>query len=418
MSEPLVKLKVFFKTFGCRTNIYDTQMMIESLRDFEVVNNELIADIIVVNSCTVTNGADSGVRNYISKQNKDSKKIIFVGCGAGTRGSELFAQKKVFGVLGHSEKSNINKALFSQKPFENIGILTHLDENIVSSYYDKSKAFIKIQEGCNFSCSYCIIPHVRGKARSQNEDKIIEQAKILSQNGFGEFVLTGTNIGSYGKDNSTTLGKLLQKLSSISGVKRIRLGSIEPVQIDESFKEILKEPWLEKHLHIALQHTNEEMLKIMRRRNSVKKDLELFLELSSLGFALGTDFIVGHPGESEEIWQNALSNFKKFPLTHLHVFCYSKRDGTLSASMKQTVDGKKAKERLKKLQDIVQNNNFIFRQKKVRLDVLVEEQKDGFYTGFDQFYNRIFIDSKRDLVKKWVIIDNYEIKKEGNYAVF
>jgi MiaB-like tRNA modifying enzyme len=418
MSEPLLKPKVFFKTFGCRTNIYDTQMMIEALKDFEATDNELIADIIVVNSCTVTNGADSGVRNYISKQNKEGKKIIFVGCGADTRGSELFAQKKVFGVLGHSEKGNINKALFSEKPFANTGVLTHIDESIVSSYHDKSKAFIKIQEGCNFSCSYCIIPQARGRARSQNEEKIIEQVKILSQNGFSEFVLTGTNIGSYGKDTGTTLGKLLRKIGAVNGVKRVRMGSIEPVQIDESFKEILKESWLERHLHIALQHTNEEMLRIMRRRNGVKRDLELFAELSSLGFALGTDFITGHPYESEEIWQDALLNFKKFPLTHLHAFCYSKRDGTLSASMKQTVDGKRAKERLKELQAVVLENNFIFRQRKVALDVLVEEKKGDFYTGFDQFYNRVFINSKSDLVKKWVSVSDYEVKEEGNYAVF
>ncbi|MDR2789903.1 MAG: tRNA (N(6)-L-threonylcarbamoyladenosine(37)-C(2))-methylthiotransferase MtaB [Campylobacteraceae bacterium] len=413
-----MKPKVFFKTFGCRTNIYDTQMMIETLRDFEAIDNELCADIVVVNSCTVTNGADSGVRNYISKQNQNGKKIIFVGCGAPTRGSELYEQKKVFGVLGHSEKCNINAALFAHEPFKNIGVLTHLDENIVSNYHDKSKAFIKIQEGCDFACSYCIVPHARGKSRSQNESKIIEQVKILSQNGFSEFVLTGTNIGSYGKDTGTTLGKLLAKTSAVNGVKRIRMGSIEPAQIDKSFKEILKESWLEKHLHIALQHTNEQMLKIMRRRNSVEKDLELFLELSSLGFALGTDFITGHPGESEEVWQNALENFKKFPLTHLHAFCYSKRDGTHSASMKQSADGKTAKKRLKELQAIVSQNNFIFRQKKSELEILVEEQKDGFYTGFDQFYNRIFINSKTNLVKKWIKIDSCEVKKEGNYAVF
>ncbi|MDR2636059.1 MAG: tRNA (N(6)-L-threonylcarbamoyladenosine(37)-C(2))-methylthiotransferase MtaB [Campylobacteraceae bacterium] len=418
MSEPLTKSKVFFKTFGCRTNIYDTQMMIGELKDFEVTTSELFADIIIVNSCTVTNGADSGVRNYISKQNKDGKKVIFAGCGADTRGSELFAQNRVFGVLGHSEKRNINRLLFSKEPFKEIGILTHVDESIVSNYHDKSKAFIKIQEGCNFSCSYCIIPHARGKARSQSEEKILEQGKILLQNGFSEFVLTGTNIGSYGKDTDTSLGKLLQKIGAMDGVKRVRMGSIEPVQIDESFKEVLKEPWLEKHLHIALQHTNDEMLKIMRRRNSAKRDLELFLELSSLGFALGTDFIVGHPGESMEIWQNALINFKKFPLTHLHAFCYSKRDGTLSASMKQTVDGNTAKSRLKELQNIIKENNFIFRQKKIDLQVLVEEKKDGFYTGFDQFYNRIFIDSGDDLAGKWIVIDDYEAKKEGNYAAF
>ncbi|MDR3345825.1 MAG: tRNA (N(6)-L-threonylcarbamoyladenosine(37)-C(2))-methylthiotransferase MtaB [Campylobacteraceae bacterium] len=411
------RVKVFFKTFGCRTNIYDTEVMISSLKDCEVVENEFAADIVVVNSCTVTNGADSGVRNYISKQNREGKKVIFAGCGADTRGSELFEQKKIFGVMGHSEKENINELIFSPEPFKRVGVLTHKDNSIVGDFHDKSKAFVKIQEGCNFACSYCIIPSVRGKARSQDESKILQEVSRLAQNGFGEFVLTGTNIGSYGRDTDTTLGVLLQKISQVVGVKRVRLGSIEPVQIDDSFREILKEEWLEKHLHIALQHTNEEMLKIMRRRNSVRRDLALFEELSSLGFALGSDFITGHPGESEEVWQDAVENFKKFPLTHLHVFCYSKRDGTPSALMKNSVNGNIAKMRSRELESIVKEKNFTFRREcKTSLNILVEEQKEGYYTGFDQFYNRIFIKSSENITDKWININDYEVKKEGNYA--
>lgn len=329
--------KVFFKTFGCRTNIYDTQIMIDSLSDFEVVGDEKNADLIVVNSCTVTNGADSGVRNYINSVSKEGKKVVLAGCGAFSKGEELFKEKKVFGVMGHSEKENINTLLKNQMEFFQIGDLHSLDKTIVSDYRGKSKAFIKIQEGCNFRCSYCIIPYVRGDARSQDEELILEQIRKLAFNGYGEFVLTGTNIGSYGRDKKSSLGKLVQKIASIRGVRRIRLGSIEPIQIDESFKEILQEPWLERHLHIALQHTSKQMLTLMRRRNQVDKDLVLFEELASLGFALGTDFITGHPGETEEIWEEALEIFKKFPLTHIHAFTYSKRDGTPSASMKPQI---------------------------------------------------------------------------------
>ncbi|DAB33569.1 MAG TPA: tRNA (N(6)-L-threonylcarbamoyladenosine(37)-C(2))-methylthiotransferase MtaB [Sulfurospirillum sp. UBA12182] len=411
--------KVFFKTFGCRTNIYDTQIMIDSLSDFEVVGDEKNADLIVVNSCTVTNGADSGVRNYINSVSKEGKKVVLAGCGAFSKGEELFKEKKVFGVMGHSEKENINTLLKNQMEFFQIGDLHSLDKTIVSDYRGKSKAFIKIQEGCNFRCSYCIIPYVRGDARSQDEELILEQIRKLAFNGYGEFVLTGTNIGSYGRDKKSSLGKLVQKIASIRGVRRIRLGSIEPIQIDESFKEILQEPWLERHLHIALQHTSKQMLTLMRRRNQVDKDLVLFEELASLGFALGTDFITGHPGETEEIWEEALEIFKKFPLTHIHAFTYSKRDGTPSASMKPQIRGDIAKQRLKEIEQIVHGKNYEFRKKlQVPLEVLIEEKKGDLYSGYDQFYNKIFLKSQQDLLKNWVKIEKYDIKEDENYATY
>ena len=411
--------KVFFKTFGCRTNIYDTQIMIDSLSDFEVVGDEKNADLIVVNSCTVTNGADSGVRNYINSVSKEGKKVVLAGCGAFSKGEELFKEKKVFGVMGHSEKENINTLLKNQMEFFQIGDLHSLDKTIVSDYRGKSKAFIKIQEGCNFRCSYCIIPYVRGDARSQDEELILEQIRKLAFNGYGEFVLTGTNIGSYGRDKKSSLGKLVQKISSIRGVRRIRLGSIEPIQIDESFKEILQEPWLERHLHIALQHTSKQMLALMRRRNQVDKDLVLFEELASLGFALGTDFITGHPGETEEIWEEALGTLKKFPLTHIHAFTYSKRDGTPSASMKPQIRGDIAKQRLKEIEQIVHEKNYEFRKKlQVPLEVLIEEKKGDLYSGYDQFYNKIFLTSQQDLLKSWVKIEKYDIKEDENYATY
>ncbi|MCR1809977.1 tRNA (N(6)-L-threonylcarbamoyladenosine(37)-C(2))-methylthiotransferase MtaB [Sulfurospirillum sp. hDNRA2] len=412
--------KVYFKTFGCRTNIYDTQVMMENLHDFELTEDEHAADIVVVNSCTVTNGADSGVRSYINHVSKEGKKVIVAGCGAMSKGESLFAQKKVFGVMGHSEKAHINTLLKYDRPFFEIGDLTSLDETIVHEYTGKTKAFIKIQEGCNFRCAYCIIPFVRGNARSQDENTIVEQVRKLALNGYGEFVLTGTNIGSYGKDKGSSLGKLVQRLGAIRGVRRIRLGSIEPIQIDESFREILREPWLERHLHIALQHTSETMLELMRRRNRVMHDLELFCELSEQGFALGTDFITGHPGESDAIWQEAYRTLEKFPLTHLHAFTYSKRDGTPSALMKPEIKGDIAKERLKQIEALVHAKNIAFRQARrhVALDVLVEEYKDGLFIGYDQFFNKVTLQSERDVLKEWVNVTSYEILGECNHANF
>ena len=408
--------KIFFKTFGCRTNIYDTELLKSYIKDYEITNDEEGADIVVINSCTVTNSADSGVRNYINGVKRRGAKVILTGCGAVSKGKELFLSG-VFGVLGASKKSDLNELLKQEKPFFELGNLNSVDKNIVTNYENHTKAFIKIQEGCNFNCSYCIIPSVRGRARSMDEAMILKEARILAQNGYNELVLTGTNIGSYGKDTNSSLGKLLANLGKISGIRRIRLGSIEPSQIDESFREILKEEWLERHLHIALQHTSEAMLKIMRRRNNAFSDLELFNELSSLGFALGTDYIVGHPGESEEIWAEAVENFKKFPITHLHAFVYSPRRDTHSATLKSDVSGDVAKSRLKILQGIALQNNENFRKKyNVTLKILVEQKNGDFYEGFDQFYNKAKISSQNDITKEWLEVSEYEIKPDANYA--
>lgn len=408
--------KIFFKTFGCRTNIYDTELLKSYIKDYEITNDEEVADIVVINSCTVTNSADSGVRNYINGVKRRGAKVILTGCGAVSKGKELF-NSGVFGVLGASKKSDLNELLKQEKPFFELGNLNSVDKNIVTNYENHTKAFIKIQEGCNFNCSYCIIPSVRGRARSMDEAMILKEARILAQNGYNELVLTGTNIGSYGKDTNSSLGKLLANLGKISGIRRIRLGSIEPSQIDESFREILKEEWLERHLHIALQHTSEAMLKIMRRRNNAFSDLELFNELSSLGFALGTDYIVGHPGESEEIWADAVENFKKFPITHLHAFVYSPRRDTHSATLKSDVSGDVAKARLKVLQGIAFKNNENFRKKhNETLKILVEQKNGDFYEGFDQFYNKAKISSQNDITKEWLEVSEYEIKPDANYA--
>lgn len=412
-------MKVYFKTFGCRTNIYDTELLKSYVKNYEIVNDDNIADIIVVNSCTVTNGADSGVRNYINSMRNSGKKVILTGCGAVSKGDELFKSSAIFGVLGASNKSKIDEMLGKSEPFYELGDLNFIDKNIVSNYENHTKAFIKIQEGCDFACSYCIIPSVRGFSRSIDENIILKEAKILASNGYSEIVLTGTNIGSYGKGNNTTLGKLVANLGKINGIKRIRLGSIEPSQIDDSFREILSEPWLERHLHIALQHTSQEMLTIMNRRNRALRDLDLFCELSLMGFALGTDFIVAHPGESKKIWSEAVENFIKFPLTHIHAFIFSPRNGTKSASMSIDVSPQIAKERLKTLQSIVSQNNIKFRQNNAHksLEVLVEKScGDDIYEGWDQYYNKIKIKSSKNISKEWINITNYDIMQEFNYA--
>ncbi len=398
--------------------------MMSNLKDFEVTQDEKDASIVVINSCTVTNSADTTARSYINglKRLENSPKIVFTGCGTRTKGEKLFNDEKIDGLFGASEKENINELLKIDEKFFKLGDLKSLDKTVVEEFVGKSRAFIKIQEGCDFRCSYCIIPHVRGDARSYEESVILNQIETLAQNGFSEFILTGTNVGSYGKKMHTSLAKLLKKMAQIKGVKRIRMGSIEPIQIDDEFKELINEPFMAKHLHIALQHTSKEMLKIMNRRNKVLSDLELFEFLSSNGYALGTDFIVGHPGETDTLWKEAMQNLHNFPLTHIHAFTYSKRDGTPSASMKDSVNGNVAKDRYIELVEIIKDKNYEFRKKlkdkNIKLEVLVEQEKNGKYLGFDRFFNQIEILSSEDLLGDWLYLDNYNVGKINNEARF
>lgn len=415
-----MKPKVYFKTFGCRTNLFDSQVMMGALNDYEVTEDEHQADIVVVNSCTVTNGADVSVRGYINQMDKQGKKLFLTGCGAHTKGESLFGAGKIQGVFGPSEKMKINALLSSESRFYEIGDLNYIDDAIVDEFVGKSRAFIKIQEGCNFRCSYCIIPFVRGDARSMNEEQILEQVRRLASNGFGEFVLTGTNVGSYGQGEGKNIAELMKKMSLIRGVRRIRVGSLEPIQINESFREILDEPWLERHLHIAIQHSSDEMLRLMNRRNRHKSDVELFGMLNAKGFALGTDFIVGHPGESDLLWREAMENIQHLHLTHIHPFTYSKRDGTPSATMKPEINGTLSAQRMAELNALITANNHTFREKMVSipLEVLVESGDGKHYSGYDQFFNKMIIESNEDISGDWITLEHYEVHDEYNMAKF
>jgi len=404
-----MKNRVFFKTFGCRTNIFDTQIMMSSLKEFSVAEKIEDSDYIVINSCTVTNSADTNSRQFLNRVKREypDKEILFTGCAIQNQGKKFFDNNQIKSGFGHSEKEKVEEFLKSEKRIFTIGDLSHIDTTIIDNFVGKSRAFIKIQEGCDFKCSYCIIPSVRGSSRSYRENDILNQIRKLASNGFGEFILTGTNIGSYG-DNKTSLAKLLKKISQIRGVRRVRLGSVEPSQITEEFRELLSEEWLGRYIHIATQYSDNRMLKVMNRRNRVEKDLELLQFLSSKGYAIGTDYIVGHPEETDEVFKSAFENLKQYPLTHIHLFRYSKRDGTPSAKMKE-VDTKLVKERFALVENLIKNKNTNFRDKNSQdLKVLFERKnKDGLFEGYDQFFNTIYLKSDEDIEGDWRNIAKY-----------
>lgn len=413
--------KVFFKTFGCRTNLFDTQVMKQNLETFECVEDEKEADIIVVNSCTVTNGADSGVRSYVNRVHAHGKKVFFTGCGVKTQGKNLFDKNLTFGVFDHSSKESINDFLQSKEKFyyyDEKTNDTHLDSTVISEFSGKSRAFLKIQEGCDFTCSYCVIPFVRGRARSMNKDKILEQVRALRDSGISEIVLTGTNVGSYGKEEGSNIAKLIKAISNIDGIKRIRIGSLEPSQIGDEFLEILESNFLEKHLHIALQHTNNSILKIMNRINRFESDFLLLEKIAKKGFAIGTDYIIGHPGESQDIWEKAFINAKILPLTHIHPFVYSVRNDTPSALMSERINGDVSKKRLHQLNALIKAKNFSFRQelksKNKPLNILIESFQNGLYQGLDEYFNKVKIHSNSPITSKWFSTKNYSVQDEVN----
>ncbi len=401
--------KVYFKTFGCRTNMFDTQVMIEHIGAYSVAQNEDEADIVVINSCTVTNGADAGVRQYVSrvKNRKPDARILFTGCAVQTEGKKLFDAGNIDMVFSHSEKNKITSFFEANDRLFVEGDKNYIDETIVTNFEGKTKAFIKIQEGCDFGCSYCIIPSVRGRSRSIPARTVIRQIEVLADSGFSEFILTGTNVGSY-RDEGTSLAKLIKGIMDLGLAKRVRLGSVEPSQIDEEFLDVVSGGLFAKHLHIALQHSSNEMLKKMNRLNRFEDDLKLFEKLSKIGFAIGTDYIVGFPGESDAIWGEAVKNLEALPLTHIHPFIYSKRDNTPAAKLKIDVNGTIAKERLHQINEIVAKKNYEFR-KNLKTPLLVHVEDSGL-AGFDQYFNKVSFAEKQE--SEWVEVSEFDVGLE------
>jgi MiaB-like tRNA modifying enzyme len=402
---------VYFKTFGCRSNFFDTSVIAARLNEWQIADNEADSDAIVVNSCTVTNSADATVRAFVRRMRRENPKakLLFTGCGAASLGKRLLENAEIDGVFGHSEKARIDDFLSAEKPFEALGALDSFDETIIDRFDGKTRAFIKIQDGCDFNCSYCVIPLVRGKARSASKSFVLEQIKRLADRGFEEFVLTGVNTGAYGRDRGENIADLIASIGKISGVRRLRLSSIEPCLVSDELLDICAAPFMAKHLHIALQHTSDRILKAMNRRNSVKSDRILLEKVSKLGFAIGSDYIVGFPSESEEIFNEAIDRLKLLPLTHIHIFPFSPREGTKAAKMKIDVNGLIANERRKAIAKIIdQKRRDFYLKNKESLIVLIE--KDN--SGLDQFFSRVQINSDSDH-SGWIEVKKYSIDQNG-----
>ena len=395
-------MKVAFYTLGCKVNQYETNVMIEkfSKRGYEIVPFNTIADIYVINTCTVTNMSDRKSRQMIQRAKRLNPKsiMVVVGCLAQVGKDKLEQIPEIDLILGNEDKKDIIRYV---EEFEiNLGrsfvsdIMKYDKYNVeeLSTLYEKTRAIVKIQDGCNNYCSYCIIPYARGKIRSKPFKDVLNEVYNIVKNGYKEIVLTGIHVCSYGKDlGDISLIDVLEKLNQVEGLERIRLSSLEPNIISEEFLQRLSK--LEKvcpHFHLSLQSCSDKILKSMNRKYQVS-DIERIVNSIRGTYEnanITCDIIVGFPGETDEEFECTYSLLKKLKLNKLHVFQYSKREGTVAAKMPNQVEPDIKHERsqmLIKLSDSVEKDILVkYVGRKVKI---LTEEIDGEHTkGFTDNY--------------------------------
>ena len=407
--------KVAFYTLGCKVNQYETNAMEEAFVNagYKTVSFEDFADVYVINTCTVTNMSDKKSRQMIrkAKQLNLNSIVVAVGCYAQVSKDKLEEIEEVDLILGNNEKKEIVKYVeqFEEEKIIHLEDVMHQKEFVdfgTTINMEKTRAVIKIQDGCDRFCSYCIIPYARGRVRSRKINSVIEEVNALAKNGVKEVVITGIHIASYGKDFKEEIGliDLLEEINDIKGVERIRLGSLEPTIINKEFLERLSK--LEKichHFHLSLQSGCDETLKRMNRRYGVE-EFEKVVKLLRNTYndvILTTDIIVGFPGETEEEFNKTYEFLKKVKFYKMHVFKYSRRKGTKADLMENQVLPQIQEERSKKLLELSNNNQKEYNDKYIgqTVHVLIEEKQGEFLKGHTSNY--LLVDIKKDKIEKY-----------------
>lgn len=374
---------------------------------YEIVDFEENADIYIINTCTVTNMSDRKSRQIIrrAKQKNPNSILAVTGCYAQVAAEELEKIKDIDLIVGNTEKKDILSIIENHMKEKSAGTdnkvnLTDINKQKeftdfgTTTYTEKVRAVIKVQDGCNNFCSYCIIPYAKGRVRSRRPENIIEEINQISKNGIQEVVITGIHVASYGidfEDKNIRLIDLLEEINKIEGIKRIRLGSLEPNLITDEFVERLKKVnKICHHFHLSLQSGCTETLKRMNRKYTAE-DFEKVVKRLRKAFedvALTTDIIVGFPGETEEEFKITYEYLKKINFYKMHVFKYSQRKGTRAAVMPNQIDGNIKEERSHKLIELSEKNEKDFLKKYINKDVevLFEQKDNGFFKGHTNNY--------------------------------
>lgn len=414
---------VKFITLGCKVNQYETNAMAQKFleKGYKVIEeyeqNGEKPDICIINTCTVTNMSDRKSRQMLRREKENNKNVIVVavGCYAQVAKNELNKIPEIDLVLGNNEKVNIVKYVedYINENENNIEIEDVMQSRLFSDFGDitfteKTRAVVKIQDGCDRFCSYCIIPYARGRVRSRKPESIISEITKIAEKDIKEVVITGIHIASYGKDfkEEYKLIDLLEEINKIDGIERIRLGSIEPLLITDEFVERLKK--LDKichHFHLSLQSGCDETLKRMNRRYTTEQFKEIVKRLRNTysDVNLTTDIIVGFPGETEEEFEKTYKFLDEIKFYKMHIFKYSQRKGTKAAVMQNQIPGDIKELRSRRLIELSNKNEFEINQKYIgkKVEVLFEEEKEGVFKGHTANYILVYCnDEKENLSNK------------------
>lgn len=402
-------MKFNIVTFGCKVNQYESNMMKERMlsSNFFYVENISEANIIIVNTCSVTNVADKKCLKMIRRIKREYPNSILVVAGCSSQNKqEIYENLDIDILIGNKDKSKIDillkEYIKTHKKYVKFYNDRKLDfEDMLISDYNHVRAFIKIEDGCDNFCSYCIIPYVRGSVRSKKFETVIKEAKLLTQKGHKEIVLTGIHTGHY-MDNDYDLTDLINELSKIEDLLRIRISSIEITELNDKFLNMLStNKKVCDHLHIPLQAGSDEILKKMNRKYDLKYYEEKIKKIRMIrpDISITTDIIVGFPYETDKLFNETLEFSRKMNFSKIHVFPYSIRLGTSAANMPNQVDESIKKERVKKLMDLSKimekeyYNKFVGKE----LDILVEECDNNVSIGHSSNYLMIRLNEKLEV---------------------
>lgn len=427
--------KVAICTLGCKVNTYESEAVKKQFEEhgFVCVDFAQKSDVYIINTCTVTHLGDRKSRQMIrrTKQLNPDSTLIVMGCYAQVAPQDIKKIKEVDIILGTDKKAQVyayyNEYLNNREKLdlvEDISKKCDFEELEVTSYEGRTRAFLKVQDGCNNFCSYCIIPYARGRIRSRSLDSSIQEAKRLAEHGFTEIVLVGIHLASYGRDTGEKLIDLLKGLNDIDGIKRIRMGSLEPTLFDDEFtKEIAKLPKICRHFHLSLQSGCDETLKRMNRkyntddyRKSVKRIRSAFPDA-----AITTDIMVGFPGETDEEFERSLAFAEEISFAEAHVFKYSVRRGTAAEKMPMQIDPHIKEERSKKLIAATNKTRDKFLKEHIGKNVTVLFEREhkgqkGVYEGKTDNYITVVAQFDRDVSTEFAQVKINEIKGELAYG--
>lgn len=427
--------QIAFHTLGCKVNSYETQAMEENFQKagYTIVDFDETADIYVINTCSVTNIADRKSRQMLhraKKSNPDSI-VVAVGCYAQAAKDKLLDDESVDIVVGNNRKINLveivenyAKDKRANSDVIDIGHTIEYEKLVITSENEKTRAYVKVQDGCNQFCSYCIIPYTRGRVRSRKLSECLDEINTLASNGYKEVVLTGIHLSSYGVDfenENIGLIDLIEKIAEIDGIKRIRLGSLEPRIITEDFvKRLYDTKKVCPHFHLSLQSGCDTVLKRMNRRYDTKEFYEKCEILRKIipDVMLTTDVIVGFPGETDEEFEETRLYLEKIKFFETHVFKYSRRQGTVADKLPSQIDESVKNDRSEALLDIDRANHSFYNSSYMDkvVEVLVEERviinNKEYYVGHTPNYMYVAFESDKDVINTFVKVRLKEVSKD------